>query len=81
MCNETIIYLCSVAATAIHRRPRVSDSLLLSDLAQLCTGMGIASQTVKACAQYFYSKSSHRLMYVCLPRVLFYPLQYRIHLC
>ncbi|GFY06040.1 uncharacterized protein TNCV_3863441 [Trichonephila clavipes] len=44
-------YLCSVAATAIHRRPRVSDSHLVSDLARLCTEMGIASQTVKACAQ------------------------------
>ncbi|GFY57447.1 uncharacterized protein TNIN_95251 [Trichonephila inaurata madagascariensis] len=35
--------------------------------------MGIASQTVKTCAHYFYSKSSHELMHVCLPRASFLP--------
>ncbi|GFQ75921.1 uncharacterized protein TNCT_180071 [Trichonephila clavata] len=35
--------------------------------------MGIASQTIKACAQYFYSKSSHGRMRVCLPRASLLP--------
>ncbi|GFY77729.1 eukaryotic translation initiation factor 4 gamma 3 [Trichonephila inaurata madagascariensis] len=58
---------------AIHRRPPVSDSYLVSDLARLCTEMSIASQTVKACAQYFYSKSSHGLIRVCLPQTSLLP--------
>ncbi|GFR09746.1 hypothetical protein TNCT_87231 [Trichonephila clavata] len=35
--------------------------------------MGIASQTVKACAQYFYSKSSQGLMLVSLPQASLLP--------
>ncbi|GFS63371.1 uncharacterized protein TNCV_2308951 [Trichonephila clavipes] len=35
--------------------------------------MGIASQTVKACAQYFYSKLSHELTRVCLPQTFLLP--------
>ncbi|GFX93150.1 integrase catalytic domain-containing protein [Trichonephila clavipes] len=35
--------------------------------------MGTASQIVKACAQYFYSKLSHGLMQVCLPRASLLP--------
>ncbi|GFY69126.1 hypothetical protein TNIN_221731 [Trichonephila inaurata madagascariensis] len=35
--------------------------------------MGIASQTIKACAQYFYTKFSRGLMRVGLPRVSLLP--------
>ncbi|GFQ98577.1 hypothetical protein TNCT_565411 [Trichonephila clavata] len=72
----------SFAATTIHRRPHVSDSHLVSDLARLCTELSIASQTVKACAQYFQSKSSHGQVRMCAYlRHLFYPVQYCIRLC
>ncbi|GFQ85389.1 uncharacterized protein TNCT_56331 [Trichonephila clavata] len=35
--------------------------------------MGIASQTVKACAQYFWSKSFHGLMRMCLHQAFLLP--------
>ncbi|GFR25212.1 uncharacterized protein TNCT_15681 [Trichonephila clavata] len=35
--------------------------------------MGIASQSVKACAQHFYSKLSHGLVRMCLPRASLLP--------
>ncbi|GFY65925.1 uncharacterized protein TNIN_475181 [Trichonephila inaurata madagascariensis] len=67
MCNETL--LCVLLLQQLFTEGQaVSDSHLVLDLARLCTKMGIASQTVKTCAQYFYSKPSHGLMRVCLPR-------------
>ncbi|GFY59049.1 uncharacterized protein TNIN_414691 [Trichonephila inaurata madagascariensis] len=65
MCNETII--CVLLLQQLFTEGHAFLTVIWFQTLHGC----MVSQTVKACAQYFYLKSSHGLMHGCLIRASF----------